>query len=338
MKTLASLVLFAAAVSPAFKSPKPPVIKEWPVPWADTRPRDPYLDPTTNRVWFCGQTGDYVAYLVPTTGEFKRYDLTPGTGPHNLIVDKNGFVWYSGNLAAHIGRLDPKDGSIKKFPMPDPEVRDPHTLIFDRNGDIWFTAQGGNAIGKLTVATGTIRLIKVPTANARPYGIKLDSKGRPWVVLFGTNKIATVDPATMQLREITLPRADARPRRMEITSDDRIYYGDYPNGILGRYDPASGKFDEWPLPGGADSRPYGMARDDQDRVWVVETSRPNRFVAFDPTTSQFSEETQVPSGGGVVRHMFFDAATQSIWFGTDNNTIGRAVVGGRARSQPVVQP
>ncbi len=210
--------------------------------------------------------------------------------------------------------------------MPDPMVRDPHTMVFDKNGDIWFSAQGGNAVGKLTVSTGQVQLLKVPTENARPYGIKLDSKGRPWIVLFGTNKIATVDPATMQLREITLPRAATRPRRMEITSDDKIWYGDYAGGFLGRYDPVTGKVDEWQLPGGADARPYAMVRDDEDRVWVVETSRPNRFVSFDSRTLKFSEETPVPSGGGVVRHMIYDPATKAIWFGTDNNTLGRAIV------------
>lgn len=321
-----ALLILAAAAAVATPTDKPPVIKEWPVPWGDTRPRDPYLDPTTNRIWFCGQAGHYIAYFVPETGEFKRYDLEPGAGPHNLIVDKSGIVWFSGNLVGYIGRLDPRDGSIKKYPMPDPMVRDPHTLIFDRNGDIWFTAQGGNAIGKLTVATGKVQLVIVPTPRARPYGIKLDSKGHPWVVLFGTNKIATVDPATMQLREITLPRAETRPRRMEITSDDRVWYGDYAGGILGVYDPASGKVREWPLPSGANARPYAMVRDDEDRVWVVETSRPNRFVSFDSKTEQFSEETPVPSGGGTVRHMVYDKATKSIWFGTDANTIGQAVV------------
>lgn len=331
MKALLLLSVVSVAVA---VSDKPPVIKEWPVPWADTRPRDPYVDPTTSRIWFCGQAGNYLAYLVPATGEFKRYEFPGGerVGPHNLIVDKQGFVWYAGNLAAHIGRLDPRDGSWKRYPMPDPMVRDPHTLTFDRNGDIWFTAQGGNAIGKLTVSSGNVQLVKVPTSSARPYGIKIDSKGRPWVVLFGTNKLATVDPATMQLREITLPRAAIRPRRLEITSDDKIFYGDYAMGFLGRYDPASGKVDEWPLPGGTNSRPYATAVDGEDRVWVVETSRPNRFVAFDTRTLKFSEPTEVPSGGGTVRHMYYDAATKSIWFGTDANTIGQAVLPERSPS------
>src|SRR2546427_5572167 len=120
MKSLALLGLLTLAVPLV---DKPPVIKEWPVPWADTRPRDPYVDPTTGRIWFCGQAGHYIAYFVPETGEFKRFDLEPGAGPHNLIVDKSGIVWFSGNLVGYIGRLDPKDGSIKKYPMPDPMVR-----------------------------------------------------------------------------------------------------------------------------------------------------------------------------------------------------------------------
>jgi virginiamycin B lyase len=315
---------------------QPPVFREWSVPWADTRPRDPYIDPTTERIWFCGQAGNYLAYLVPSTGEFKRFEFPNGerVGPHNLIVDKQGYVWYAGNLAGHIGRLDPRDGSFKRYPMPDSMVRDPHTLTFDQKGDIWFTAQGGNAIGRLTVATGKVELVKVPTPNARPYGIKIDSKNRPWVVLFGTNKLATVDPATLQLREIALPRAETRPRRMAITSDDKIYYGDYAGGVLGRYDPATGKVDEWPLPGGTGSRPYAMVSDDFDRVWVAQTSRPNTFVAFDPQTLTFSRATEVPSGGGTVRHMIYDAATKTIWFGADANTVGKAVVPARSSTPP----
>ncbi|HXF95130.1 MAG TPA: hypothetical protein VNI61_03400 [Gemmatimonadales bacterium] len=326
MKPPLLLLLLGTAGAGLLADANPVDIKEWPVPWERTRPRDPYLAPD-GKVWFVGQTGDYVAYLVPESGEFKRYELDRGTGPHNLIVDRQGTVWYAGNRAAHIGRLDPNDGTITKFPMPDTAVRDPHTLVFDGNGDIWFTAQGGNAVGKLTIASGTVRLVKVPTPRARPYGIAVDSKNRPWIVLLGTNKLATVDPATLALREIELPRSGARPRRIAITPDDRIWYVDYAEGYVGRYDPTSGKVDEWRAPSGAESRPYAMASDDRGRIWFVETGpQPNKLVGFDPATAQFFSETAVPSGGGTVRHMVFHRPTRAIWFGTDANTIGRAVI------------
>jgi virginiamycin B lyase len=301
-------------------------IKEWPVPWQGTGPRDPYVGPD-GLVWFVGQRGHYVANFNPATEEFIRYDLEPGTGPHNLIVADDGMVWYSGNLKAHIGRLDPATGKITQYPMPDPKAQDPHTLVFDGQGHIWFTVQGGNFVGRLTIAEGKVELIAVPTPRARPYGIVVDNRARPWIVELGSNKLATVDSQTMQLQEIELPRDGARPRRVAMTSDGNIWYVDYAEGYLGRYNPANGEFREWPAPSADQAGPYAMAADDKDRLWFVETwPSPNQFVGFDPATEQFFSVTPIPSGGGAVRHMVFNAPTREIWFGTDTNNIGRALI------------
>jgi virginiamycin B lyase len=301
-------------------------ITEWPVPWENTRPRDPYVD-VEGRVWFVGQRGDYLAYLEPGSGDFKRYELMPGAGPHNLIVDADGLVWYAGNRAEHIGRLNPATGDITRVPMPDPAAGDPHTLVFDHAGDIWFTVQRGNFVGKLTVATLEVQLIPVPTPAARPYGIVIDSQNRPWVALFGSNKIATVDPATMELREYELPRETTRPRRLVLTSDDIVWYVDFVGGRLGRLDPASGAVQEWMAPAGDRAGPYGLAVDGADRLWFVEsTPKPNRFVGFETDRLDFTGITEIESGGGTVRHMFYHEATGTVWFGTDANTIGRARV------------
>lgn len=302
-------------------------IQEWSVPWEETRPRDPYVD-GQGRVWFCGQRGNYVAYLEPESGEFKRYELKEGTYPHNLIVDEEGAVWYAGNMNAHIGRLDPETGEITEFPMPDEAARDPHTLVFNSDGDIWFTVQGGNFIGRLATATGEVDLVEVPTPRARPYGIKLDAQDRPWVALFGTNKVATVDPSTLALEEIELPRSEARPRRIEITPEGSLWYVDYAGGFLGRLNTETREVEEeWMLPAGSEAQPYGTASDDQGRIWIVQSGpEPNRLVGFNPETETFVGETEVPSGGGTIRHMYFHAPTRAIWFGADTNTIGRALV------------
>ncbi len=329
----AAFVLAAPLAAQQPAAPAVPTMTEWPVPWERTRPRDPYVD-RQGRVWFVGQTGDYVAMLDPVSGQFRRYELDRGTGPHNLIVDAGGTVWYAGNRTGHIGRLDPATGAITKFPMPDTTVRDPHTLVFDRRGDIWFTAQGANVIGHLRVATGEVRLARVSVPRARPYGIMMDPQDRPWIVLFGTNRLATVDPASFAVREFAIPRAEARPRRIAITSDGAIWYGDYAGGMLGRFDPRTERFEEWPLPGGPGSRPYAVLQDDRDRVWVFETgAQPNALVGFDARTRRFLPGATVPSGAGTVRHMVFDPASHALWFGTDAGTIGRAVL---PAGQPVV--
>lgn len=315
-------ILLAGLPAPAAP---PVVITEWKVPWSQSRPRDPYLD-RQGRVWFVGQAGNYIAYLDSASGQFKRYEIDPGTHPHNLIVDSKGLVWYAGNANGMIGRLDPATGKITRYPMPDRAAGDPHTLVFDQNGDIWFTVQQGNFVGKLTTATGAIRLLPVPTAHALPYGIAIDRKNRPWFVEFGTNKLGTVDPATFKLTEYTLPQEKARPRRIGITSDGRVWYGDYVRGTLGRFDPATGSFAEWALPAGGSALPYAMTVDDRDRIWVVETGpQPNRLVGFDSGSQRFIGETPIAESGAVtVRNMIYHAGSKAIWFGTDANTIGRA--------------
>lgn len=189
MKSIAAAVglsVLALAASAAQLAAQVP-LKEWPVPYADSRPRDPYVD-GKDRVWFVGQVGNYLAYLEPESGTFKRYELENGALPHNLIVDPKGMVWYAGNGNGYIGKLDPSTGKITRYPMPSP-VRDPHTLVFDAKGDIWFTAQNSNYVGRLRTGTGKVDVIEVATPNSRPYGIEIDSRGRPWFNEFGSEKI-----------------------------------------------------------------------------------------------------------------------------------------------------
>ena len=167
-----SLITVAGAPLLAQTAAAPVPLQEFTVPWGrEGRPRDPAVAPD-GAVFFVGQagqapTGNYIARLDPKTGEFKKYELDPGTNPHNCIVDAKGIVWYSGNRNGTIGKLDPKTGQITRYPMPDSTVRDPHTMIFDQKGNIWFTAQGSNAVGHLDVKTGKVRTVKMPLPEGR---------------------------------------------------------------------------------------------------------------------------------------------------------------------------
>jgi virginiamycin B lyase len=302
-------------------------IKEWQVPYEHSVPRDPFAESATS-VWFVGQSGGYLANLDADTGEFVRVALKDGSGPHNLIVGSDGVVWYAGNLNRLIGRYDPKTKNIEEIIMPDDAARDPHTLIFDEDEKhIWFTVQGGNMIGRLNVNSHAVDLIRSRTARSRPYGIKLAPDGSIWAVLFGSNKLAHVDTNTFELVEIELPRAGARPRRLEVLDDGRVWYVDYAKGMLGVYDPVAKSFNEWLLPQGERSRPYGMASDSSGNIWLVATGvQPNVFMGFDPGTESFFAATKIQSGGGTIRHMHYHKPSGAVWFGTDTNYIGRAIV------------
>jgi len=302
-------------------------IEEWQVPYDHSVPRDPFAESATS-VWFVGQSAGYLANLDTETGEFVRVPLKDGSGPHNLIVGSDGIVWYAGNLNRLIGRYDPVTKKIEEIMMPDDSARDPHTLIFDEAEEhIWFTVQGGNMIGRLNIESRSVDLIRSQTSRSRPYGIKMAPDGSIWVVLFGTNKLAHVDPSTLELVEIELPHAGARPRRLEVLDDGRVWYVDYARGTLGVYDPAGKSFNEWQIPQGDRSRPYGMASDSSGNLWLVATGvQPNVFMGFDPRTDSFHSATEISSGGGTIRHMHYHEPSGAVWFGTDTNYVGRAIV------------
>jgi virginiamycin B lyase len=318
---LASLIASVAGA----QQPVTIAIQEWPVPWKDTRPRDPAVA-VDGSVWFAGQQGDYLGRLDPITGKFTKIDLDKGTGPHNVIVGSDGHLWYTGNASASIGRVDPATGNVTKFKMPDTNAGDPHTIIEAADGTFWFTVQAGSFVGRLDPKSGDVRLVKIPTRGSRPYGIVIGRSGIVWFNEFGRNALGSIDPRTMKLTEHNLPQG-TRDRRIAIGDDGAIWYVDYARGLLGRFDPKSRSVKEFTTPAGKGSLPYAMARDDSGRLWLVETGpQPNRLVGFDPKSEKFFATGTIPSGGSTVRNMVFDAKRRELWFGTDANTIARARV------------
>ncbi|MBM3779936.1 MAG: cytochrome C [Acidimicrobiia bacterium] len=276
-------------------------------------------------------------WLVPTLG----------SRPHDPLAAADGSIWWTGQFASTLGRVDPKTGTMREYALPD--ASGPHGLVEDRSGHVWYTGISKNYIGSLDPASGTVkeyplpedvrgphtpifdqagtlwftlqsghvgRLVPstgeitvkgTPSAGTYPYGIAVNSKGVPWYVDFRGNRLGHVDPATMTITEHTLPHADARPRRIAISPDDAVWYTDYTRGYLGRFDPATGQAREWRSPGGATSQPYGIAAA-RGAIWYSESGvRPNTLVRFDPSTESFQTWT-IPSGGGVVRHMMATAS------------------------------
>ncbi len=279
----------------------------------------------------------------PAAVSFEEWSLpTKGSRPHDPLATPDGAIWYTGQFANKMGRVDPSTGQVREYAVPtdgsgphgltvdgggdiwftanakgylgrlDPEsgeiteypvdARDPHTPIFDREGTLWFTAQGANKVGRLDPETGKADLVELPTARSNPYGIAIDSRGVPFFVEFGGNRIGSLDPRSLALREWDLPDEGARPRRVAIDDDDILWYSDYARGYLGRFDPRTGDVREWPSPSGPESRPYGIAYT-RDAVWYVETgTTPNALVRFDPETESM-QSWPIPAGGGVVRNM-----------------------------------
>src|SRR5215471_8419017 len=86
---------------------------------------------------------------------------TPGSHPHDPLATSDGFIWYTGQMANLLGRLDPRTGEFKEYPLKTPGSG-PHGLVADKDGNIWFTADFASYIGKLDPKTGAITEYRMP--------------------------------------------------------------------------------------------------------------------------------------------------------------------------------
>jgi virginiamycin B lyase len=286
-------------------------------------------------------------WKVPTLGQRSR----------DPVEAPDGSIWWTGMWASLAGRLDPKTGEMKEYPLPttakphtiipdadgniwytgnsnatvgklDPKTgavteyktkaRDPHSAIFHRNGRFYFTAQGARMIGRLSPETGEIT--EVPT-EPNPYGIQMGPDGTLWVAYNGTNKIGAVNPDTLNIRYYEVPDAGSRIRRLGITSDGMVWYGNATRGRIGRLNPVTGEIKEWSSPSGPESFPYALAVAD-DVIWYNESGvRPDTLVRFDPKTEKF-QSWPIPSGVGIVRNMWVTKAGNLLIHQTSSNRVG----------------
>lgn len=327
MRIVSGVLAIALAAATPAAAAETIEIQEWKAPFEGVRPRSASpLD--AHSVWFASQGGGFLARFNARTGEFQRVNLKDGSAPADLTVGPDGAVWFADPNLGRIGRYDPAKKEFRSFALGGDDAVEPRSIVVDPAGDVvWFATRKEAAIGRLTVESGDITLVPLTAKGARPYALALGPDGAVWAALFGASRIARVAADDLTLTEIDLPRAAARPRQIAAAADGRVWYADYEGGHIGVYDPRRNAFAEWPMPQGAASHPFGMTTDASGRVWVAATGvQPNIIVGFDPRREEFFSETRIPSGGGAVRAMRYHQGSGAIWFATDTNYIGRAVV------------
>ena len=172
-------------------------IREWDVPWAETRPRDPFAV-SASEVWFVGQGGHYAAMLDPQTGEFERVDLDDGTGPHNLIVGEDGTVWIVLLGTNKLASADPETLELTEYEIPREGAR-PRRIGLTDDGRVWYVDFREGTLGAYDPASASWKEWDTPTgSDSRPYGMAVDGNNRIWFVETGVqpNRFVGFDPVT----------------------------------------------------------------------------------------------------------------------------------------------
>jgi len=257
----------------------------------------------------------------PAEVSFQNWQVpTPGSRPHDPLATKDGSLWYTGQLANVLGRLDPATGKFTEFQLKTPHSG-PHGLQEDHDGNIWYTGNTGSLIGRLDPKTGAVTEYPTPE-QGDPHTLIFDKNGILWFTMQNLNRIGRLDPQSGEIKLLTPPTANSRPYGMALNSKGTIFFVEFGTNQVGSIDPKTMEFREYRLPDAA-SRPRRLAITSDDIVWYSDYSR-GYLGRLDPSTGGVTE-WKSPSGPKSEPYGI-SAINDIIWYsesGSTPNTVVR---------------
>ena len=296
--------------------------------------------------WFLPQMARLAClmFLVAVSAqaaEVNYFPLPDGDHPHDVAPAPDGAVWYTGQGAGVLGRLDPHTGKVERIALGQGSA--PHGVIIGPDGAAWVTDGGLNAIVRIDPSTNEVKTWPLPAshANANLNTSAFDGKGRIWFT-GQAGVYGRLNPASGKMLVWDAPKG-VGPYGITVTPSGEIYYVSLAGSFLGKVDLESGAttviepttpnagtrrvwsdskgrlwVSEWnagnlslynPASGswkvfklpGEQPHAYAVFVDDTDKVWVSDFGA-NAILRFDPASETFQS---FPSNrdGAKVRQM-----------------------------------
>jgi len=232
-----------------------------------------------------------------------EYDLPRNEiEPHDVIVGKNGTVWYTNFGEQNIGRMDPKTGAVTEIALPELKKGWPQGSLGlrpDREGNLWFGMMYQGAIGKFEINAQKVVTFSLPPEMnkdmaqvnmVRPESASID--GKIWSQNNGFAAIHRLDPKTGQIETIAPFQGAGAGENHNIydivpDSMNNLYFTDFAQQHIGRLDAKTGHVQLFEVPTKGSAPRRGMM-DAQDRMWFGEY-RGNKIAMFDTKTETFKE-------------------------------------------------
>jgi len=188
---------------------------------------------------------------------------TKGAKPYATTASPDGSIWFSEELANKIGRLNPKTGEVKEYPLSDGKNVAPHGLVADQDGNIWFAASSGGFIGRLEPNGGKVIVFKMPDPKATdPESLAFDSKGILWFTVQNANMVGKLDAASGAITLKQVPSQNARPTGILVLKRGTPMFAEPGAGKIGFIAPDKLDVHEFTLPPGTRSRRIAIAPDE----------------------------------------------------------------------------
>jgi virginiamycin B lyase len=241
---------------------------------------------------------------------FKEW-VTPTLGQRSRdpVEAPDGSIWWAGQFANLIGRIDPKTGEMKEYPLPPNAM--PHTVEIDARGNVWYTGNKNGSVGYLDPRTGKITVFRMPDPAAKdPHTLVFDKNGIAWFTLQQSNMVGRLDPATGDIKLATMKAPNSRPYGIKIDAAGNPWFTCNGRPCLVKVNPATMELNEVKLPlPGTTVRRLDIAHD--GIIWYVNSGE-GRLGRYDPKSGEIKEW---PSPSGAKSHPYAIAVVDGIvWY------------------------
>jgi virginiamycin B lyase len=242
-------------------------------------------------VWFAEQTANYIGHYVPSTGRFVLYPLpwlpdplhhgqrrSLSSAPNELALDGQGGVWFTEFNANRLGRLDPRSGHIRHYPLSAQarvQTLYPYGVSIDRHGMVWFTEAGTNQLGRLDPLTGALHLFAVPVPTALLMEVATDGQDTIWVTSFTPGLLFRFKPlpGTFTTYRVALNGSERGALYgLLVSRAGDIWLTILAENVIARLDVPAGRFIYYRIPV-PDSLPLGIAMDANQNLWFTGIDR-----------------------------------------------------------------
>jgi virginiamycin B lyase len=246
---------------------------------------------------------------------------TPNAHPHDPAFSADGAIWYTGQRANTLGRVDPASGQVREFKLPG--QHGPHGLVADRDGNIWYTGNAAGLIGKLDPKTGQVTEYKMPDPAARdPHTPIFDRNGILWFTVQGGSFVGKLDPKTGQIMLKQPPTPRSAPYGIVVMSNGTPVFDLFRTNKIGTINPQTLEITEYTLPEG--TRPRRIAVDRNDIVWYTDYAR--GYLGRLDIKTRAVQEFKSPAGPQSQPYGITTTPDGSIWYsesGVEPNTLVR---------------
>jgi len=158
--------------------------------------------------------------VVVTEYELPHFDARP----HDVVGDAQGNIWFTSNRNPYVGKLDPRSGVVKEYPVPITPGKHTgsHWMDVAKDGTIYFTETWSNNLVHLDPRTG--EMTKMPGMGGNK-GLAPD--GYIWGTC-GGGFICKFDPKTAKpIEKFPLKRSRGTYGN-DVSADGRYFAGGTP--------------------------------------------------------------------------------------------------------------